>query len=52
MKIEERLEDIEDDVKLILENHLPTINVKIAVLITQVGILMLAMAYLIFGGTP
>lgn len=47
--MEQRLKDIEDDVKEILENHLPHINTRIAVLISQMVILMAAMAWLIFG---
>ena len=49
MNIDERLKDIEDDVKLILENHLPHINTKIAVLISQMLIVMAGMAWLVFG---
>jgi hypothetical protein len=45
---EDRLENLEADVKLILENHLPHINSKIAVLISQMVIIMAGMAYLIF----
>ena len=48
--MEKRLKAIEDDIKLILRNHLPHINMKIAVLISQMVIIMAAMAYLIFGG--
>ena len=48
-RLEKRVKTIEEDVKCILTNHLPHINIKIAVLISQMVILMAAMAYLIFG---
>ena len=51
---ERRFKDLEDDmnevckdVKLILTNHLPHINTKIAVLIAQMVIMMTGMGWLI-----
>lgn len=42
------LEALQKDVKLILTNHLPHINMKIAVLMSQMAVVMMALAYLIF----
>ena len=52
MKIADRLKIVEEDVKDILVNHLPHINTKIAVLIAQMLIVLAALAWLIFGGSP
>ena len=46
--MEDRLKTLEKDVKSILNNHLPHINMKIAVLISQMVIVMAGLAYLIF----
>ena len=45
--MEDRLKTLEADVKNILTNHLPHIETKIAVLISQMVIIMGGMGYLI-----
>ena len=47
-KLEEKVKGIEDKLDDILINHLPHINVKIAVLIAQMVIVMAGMAWLVF----
>lgn len=46
--LKEDMDKMGADVKKILTNHLPHIEVKIAVLMAQVVILMAAVGYLIF----
>ncbi len=53
-KLEYRIEQLEKDmgsvckdIKLILTNHLPHINMRVAVLIAQMVIVMAGLAYLI-----
>ena len=48
MGLQKDMDEVRLDVKKILENHLPHINVKIAVLMAQMVILMAAVSYLIF----
>ena len=46
-ELESDVKGIKADVKLILENHLPHINIKIAVLICQVTLIMGAVGVLL-----
>jgi len=47
-RLEKDMEGMRKDIKSILENHLPHIATKTAVLIAQMVIMMAGMAYLIF----
>ena len=47
--LEDDMKIMGEDIKVIMRNHLPHINSKIAVLIAQMVIVMGGMAYLIFG---
>jgi len=47
-KLEERVDSMDAKLDEILINHLPHINVKIAVLIAQMVIVMAGMAWLVF----
>ena len=47
-RLEKDMESVCADVKDILNNHLPHIDAKIAVLIAQMVILLAGMGYLIF----
>ena len=47
-QLEERVDKIYDKLDLVLENHLPHINSRVAVLIAQMVIVMAALAYMIF----
>jgi len=47
-ELENDMKDVCADLKKILENHLPHINARIAVIIAQMAIVMAGLAYLIF----
>ena len=47
-RLEADMKEVKKDVKTILTNHLPHINMKVAVLIAQMVIVMAGLAYLIF----
>jgi hypothetical protein len=46
-QLEDDVRDIKADVKEILQNHLPHINVSIAVLICQVSLIMIGLGWLL-----
>ena len=48
MGLQKDMDEVRLDVKKILENHLPHINIKIAVLMAQMVILMTAVGFLLF----
>ena len=48
MGLQKDMDEVRLDVKKILENHLPHINIKIAVLMAQMLILMTAVGFLLF----
>ena len=48
-ELEKSLEKVCEKLDKIMDNHLPHINMKIAVLMTQMVIVLAALTYLIFG---